>query len=359
MNRKVTIYDIAKEAGVSGCCVSWVLRNHPRSKGMNADTRKRILDTAAKLGYVQNQLAAATRTGQINTIAVILDFNELQNIMPMNQVMTGIIVEASARQKSIKVFSENDLENSFRSIVENRIGKVIIVSANREIRENSAELAEKYSLDLVYCYERGHHQFPAVNTDNIGMTANAVHYLAERGHTRIGMLCSPHRWHWVEERHAGYLRGMEQCGLQVDPRWISCLDDTEAEVEKMLSLPQKARPTAFITLSDSLAAIAMRTAWRNGLRIPEDLSVIGIGNMSCSLFAMVPITTFKEAFTETGKLLIRLVLGEKVAIRPDEHNVYHTHAEMIERESVYTIDTSLKSQVSRCKSQVSRRKSKV
>ena len=352
MRRNVTIYDVSAAAGVSACSVSWVLHNHPRSKKLSPVTRQRILDTAEKMGYVVNRLASATSTGQVNTIAVILDFNELQNIMPMNQIMTGIIMEASARQQSIKVFSENDLEKSFRSIVENRIGKVIIVSANREIRENSAELAEKYSLDLVYCYERGHHQFPAVNTDNIGMTTDAVHYLAEKGHTRIGMLCSPHRWHWVEERHAGYLRGMEQCGLKSDPRWISCLDDTEAEVEKMLSLPEKVRPTAFITLSDALAAVAMRTAWRNGLRIPEDLSVIGIGNMSCSLFAMVPITTFKEAFTETGKLLIRLVLGEKVAIRPDEHNVYHTHAEMIERKSVYTIDTSLKSQVSRRKSKV-------
>ena len=85
-NKRVTICDIAEAAGVSACSVSWVLRNHPRSKDMNANTRQRILEAAAKLGYVQNQLAIATRTGQVNTIAVILNFNDMQD-PAMNQIL--------------------------------------------------------------------------------------------------------------------------------------------------------------------------------------------------------------------------------------------------------------------------------
>ena len=350
MNRRVTICDIAEAAGVSACCVSWVLRNHPRSQGMNVKTRQRILDAASSLGYVQNQLAIATRTGQVNTIAVILNFRQFQNQPPVNQIMTGILLESSAFRQSIKIFSEEDLDNSFRQILENRIDKIIMISIDHDLRERVAELAEQNSIHLAYAYECGHRNFPAVNTDNIEMTSKMVHYLADHGHSRIGLLCVPHIHHYKTDRHAGYLKGMAECGLKTDPRWISCSGETDAAVDSMLVLPEGERPTALVTLSDSLAVQAQRQAWKRGLRIPDDLSVIGIGDMECSSLSMIPITTFRETLTETGSLLVHLVLGEKPDFQSDEFNVYRTHAELIERESVYTIDTRGKQQVSRCKS---------
>lgn len=337
MVKKVTIYDISEAAGVSACSVSWVLRDHPRSRNLSLKTRQRILDTAEKMGYIFNQLASATSTGQVNTIAVLLKFNELRNLAPMNQIMSGVMLETAERKYGVKVFSEDDLDSAFRSIMENRIGKVISLSLDRPYREKTAGLAEKYSLDLVFAYEHGHGRFPAVNTDNAEMTTEAVRYLAAHGHSRIGLLCVPHRWFYVEDRHNGYLNGMAQCGLTIDPRWISSTDEIESGVEQILSLPKKERPTAFVALSDSVAMKAQRQAWKMKLRIPEDFSVVGIGDTDASRLAIVPVTTFRETLSETGKLMVRLVLGEKPEISPDEFNVYRTHAEMIERESVFNI----------------------
>lgn len=342
MARKATIYDISKSVGVSTCCVSWVLRNHPRSREVGSETRLRILQTADEMGYVCNQLASATSTGKVNTIAVILSFNIMQDQLTANQLMTGILMETSRRGLSVKVFSEEDLDNAFRNIVETRIVKVISTSSDAVARQRTAELAEKYGLELVFCYERGHGRFPAVNTDNVEMTARAVHYLADRGHTRIALVCVPHRWQYVQDRHDGYLLGMAQCGLSVDPRWVSCSDGIESTVEKMLVLPPDRRPSAFITLADPSAASAQRCAWKHGLRIPEDFSVIGIGDTESAKAAVVPITTFREIFPETGKLLVQLVFGEKPDFPTDEFNVYHTHAELIERDSVYDIRKNLK-----------------
>ena len=359
MAKKVTIRDIACEAGVSVCCVSWVLGNHPRSKVVSEKTRQRILDAAARLGYVQNQLAAATRTGQVSTIAVIMNFNpnRKQKDAFSNQVMQGIMEETSVKKCSIKVFSADDLEKTFRLIVENRISKVISTCVESAIREQTAALAEKFSINLVFCFEHGHGHFPAVNTDNAEMTARAVHYFAERGHSKIGMLCVPHWAHYVEDRHAGYLRGMTECGLKTDPRWISCSDDTEDELEKMLSLPEEQRPTAFVALADNIAVTAQRYAWKRGLSIPQDFSVIGAGDTEAATLALVPVTTFREVLPETGKLLVRLLLGEKPDFQPDEFNVYRTHAEMIERESVCNL-ANRKIQVSRRKSQDNRKQKK-
>ena len=333
-NKRVTICDIAEAAGVSACSVSWVLRNHPRSKDMNANTRQRILEAAAKLGYVQNQLAIATRTGQVNTIAVILNFNDMQD-PAMNQILSGIMMETAERKYSVKVFSDSDLTGAFQTIVENRIAKVISMSIDALPREKTAELAEKFALDLVYAYERGHRFFPAVNTDNVEMTSHAVHYLAERGHSRIGLFCTPHTHFFKIERHDGYLKGMEECGLSVDRRWIVCSDETDAAIDSMLDLPAGQRPTAFIAATVSDAVYAQHQAWKRGLRIPEEFSVIGIGDMESARLAMLPITTFRESLQDTGKLLVRTILGEKPDFPPDEFNVYRTHAEMIERKSVF------------------------
>ena len=105
----------------------------------------------------------------------------------------------------------------------------------------------------------------------------------------------------------------------------------------MLALPAKVRPTAFVALSDGVAARAQRIAWEHGLKIPEDFSIVGIGDTESSVSTAVPLTTFRENFTETGKMLVRLILGEKPEIAPDEFNVYHTHAELVERKSVFNI----------------------
>lgn len=344
MARKITIYDISREAGVSACTVSWVLRNHPRSQHLSEKTRQRVLDTAKKMGYIHNRLAAATSTGQVTTVGLLLQFDILRDLAPVNQIMYGIMMETAERNYEVKVFSDDDLDAAFQSILEDRIGKVISMSLNPSVREKTAELAEKYSLDLVFAYEHGHRSFPSVNTDNAEMTASAVRYLVDRGHTRIGLLCVPHNRHYVSERHDGYLKGMDQCGLKIDPRWISCSEDIESAVTDMLSLPKRSRPTAFVTLSDPVAVRALRQAWKLKLRIPEEFSLIGIGDIMVSNLAVVPVTTFQETLAETGRLLVRLVFGEKLEIAPDEFNVYRTHAAMIERESVYDIKGRAKGQ---------------
>ena len=206
------------------------------------------------------------------------------------------------------------------------------------VREKTAELAEKSGIHLVFCYERGHGRFPAVNADNEETTAESVHYLAGHGHTRIGLFCVEHWATYVGDRHNGYLRGMKECGLTVDPRWIRCDDNVEQSVELMLSLPERQRPTAFVALSDILAAEAQRAAWKRGLRIPEDFSIVGIGDTEGARAAMVPLTTFQENYFEAGKILVQLALGENPGIAPDEFNVYRTHTELVERESVFNIN---------------------
>ena len=330
-----TIKDIAAAAGVNHCVVSHVLRNDSYAAKVRPETRQRILELARKMGYRRNTLASSVRTGQVNTVAVILDFDAFRNIIPANQIVSGIMMETAERGYGVRIFPERDLAGAFRSIVENRIGKVISLSVNREKREKTAELAGKYGLDLVYAYERGHGKFPAVNTDNVEMTSRAVRYLAENGHKRIGLLCSPHALFFQTERHEGFLKGMKECGLKTEPRWIVCAENHDEALDFLLTLPAGQRPTAFVAAVDADGVRALNRAWKRGLRVPEEFSVIGIGDTESARLAVTPLTTFRESLQDTGKLLVRMVLGDKPDFPPDEFNVYRTHAELIERESVF------------------------
>ena len=336
-----TINDIALAAGLSKCVVSHVLRNDDYASRVRPETRRRIRDIASRLGYVPNRLASATSTGQVNTIAVILNFSQYEKSLPFNQIMAGIMLETSRRRFSVKVFSEDDLEASFRQIVENRISKVIMMGIRHDRRERAAELAGQFSLDLVYAYEHGHGKFPSVNVDNVEMTSKMVRYLAERGHSRIGLLCVPHTHHYKEDRHAGYLKGMKACRLKVDPRWIRCDCDSPGSLEKVLALPVRQRPTAFVALSDGIAARVQSCALRGGLAFPKDISVIGIGDTETASLLPYPLTTMRESLPETGKLLVRLLMKEPVGIRPDKFHVYHTHSVLVERESVHDLTLRL------------------
>ena len=130
---------------------------------------------------------------------------------------------------------------------------------------------------------------------------------------------------------------MAECGLEPDPRWTSCSDDIEHSLEAILALPLKKRPTALVALSDPVAARVQSYAVRNSLRFPQEISVVGFGDSDIAAQLPFPLTTMRESLPETGQLLVRLLMKEPIGMEPDEFNVYHTHAVLVERQSVYKI----------------------
>lgn len=330
-----TIKDIAELAGVNKCVVSHVMHNDAYASKIRPETRERILAIAEKIHYRRNQLASATRTGNVDTIAVILDFQRIQNFMPINQVFSGIMLETSRRGYSVKIFSEQTIADTFRKIQESRIDKIICLSVKKELREDVALHAEQDGLKLVFAYEHGHRTFPAVNVDNAEMTGIMVRHLAQCGHTRIGLLCVPHHYCYIADRHEGYLRGMQSCNLSVNPDWIHCQEAVEDAVDHILQLPAPERPTAFVALSDTVAARALTHLQRRACHVPEDFSIIGIGNTEMGLYTPVPLSTMDEHLVDSGVLLVRLLFNEIPECAPDLFHVYHTHAQIIERDTVF------------------------
>ncbi len=330
----VTIKDIAKLAKIDTGAVSRTLRNHPEAQRLRPETRERILKIARELGYQRNQLASATRTGIVNTIAVIGAFSGERFSFSVAKIIGGILQEAGALGFSVKVYSEENLAEVFAGISGAQIRNVLSICVEQKKREECAKLAEEYQLNLVYLYERPHNGFPSVNVDNFEAAELAVRHLVRLGHRRIGLLCVPHnRYHYIDERHDGYLAAMKEAGLKVDPELVLCSDQPEEGIRRMLMLPAAKRPTALFAIADNLAMFAHRCAVQLGMRLPEELSVVGTGNYELTMCATVPLCTVDESLQLLGRSAVDILLKKACSAELDSCGVYRIRPKLLLRES--------------------------
>ena len=331
----VTIKDIARLANIDTGAVSRTLRNHPDSLRLRPETRERITRIARELGYQKNQLAFATRTGIVNTIAVIGAFSGNQFSVYVARIIDGILQESARCGFSVKVYSEQDLPGTFAEIAGAQIRHVLSICIEKNKREECAEFAAAYNLNMVFLYERPHNGFPSINVNDFEAGVRAVRHLAGLGHRRIGLICVPHnRYYYVDDRHDGYLAGMKAAGLEIRPELILCSDQSEEGIMRMLTLPADRRPSALFAIADNLAMLAERCALRLGLRLPEELSVIGIGNDNLTKFAAVPLSTVDESLQLLGSSAVDLLLKRDCPAKPDPLGVYRIQPKLLLRESV-------------------------
>ena len=252
--------------------------------------------------------------------------------------LTGILQEASRFNYGIKIYSDADLDDVFGEINSNRIDFVLSMSVDHAKREITANHARRLGLHLVFLYEHPHEEFPCVNLDNVRAGEIAVEHLVSLGHRRIALACSAHRFFYQQERHQGFLSGMRHAGLTVDPELICCGgDDSEDRIRRVLSLPAEQRPTAFFCIADGLAMQVQRIAVRLGLNLPDELSVVGLGNSEACRDVFVPLTSIDENFEERGHLAVDLVLGKLPAAQCSEDGYYLTVPRLVIRESTCRI----------------------
>ncbi len=327
----VTMQDIAERLNVCRALVSAVL-NEKKGFRVSEKTRKRVLAVAQELSYHKNMLAASTRTGIVKTLAVITPFS---NKRP--EMLDGIIEAAMAFGFDIKIFSDNHVENVISSIIENRIVYVISLSTDRKKREQTAQLASRNSLKLIFHFESGLLDFPVLNIDFACAGALSVEYLAGLGHRRIAAVSGPVNKEMLYKKKylAAFKQGMKQAGLKVPKGFADTTLDFQENVDCLLDLPAGRRPTAICCISDAIAYYVFRAAAQRGIALPEELSLIGFGNFAYSDLAFVPLTTFDEFLTERGRISVEILLG-KTELKHDADGYYLLKPKLIVRESAAT-----------------------
>ena len=303
--KKANIYDVADLAGVSHQTVSRVLNNHPSLK---PETRAKVEQAIAKLEYRPNQAARQLVTSQSQLIGLLVSGTELFG-------PSGILksIESEARTSGYSVITISVLSRSRESWMDAiaqlrglNIDGVITVAMSREvIDEVKAALPDAA---LVVVATEPSKNFDVINIDDLNGGLLATNHLIDQGHTKILHISGPVAQYESQMRKLGYERAMKKAGLKtqvLDGDWSI---STGLELgEKIFS--SKDLPTAIFCSNDHLSLGVIKAASHKGLRIPEDISLIGFDDIPEAEYFLPSLTTVKQNFIELGEIVIAKVLS--------------------------------------------------
>ena len=307
----VTLKDISAKTGINTGSVSHVLNNHPKAMELKAETRERIRLIAKNLGYFRNEMAHAIATGRTKIIAFISA--DMGTTSYTGKIQEGVFEEASERGYAVSFYhlSSGNHQEIMRKINEWRIAGVVFHVADPGLIAVIGKELNRLGLPFGTVNLSSKEQAGiGVTTDDFQGAVDVVKHLAKLGHRRIAHITMKEDMEFVANRRNGYLEGMKLFAGDSKPRIIESVTYNYKDIcQKLLSEQEGLRPTAVFCGQDTVAMELMREAIKLNVKIPEELSVVGFGNLDMAEYAAVPLTTVSQPFKEMGKLTTKTVIG--------------------------------------------------
>jgi LacI family transcriptional regulator len=309
--KDITIYDIAKVLSLSPATVSRGLKDHP---AINIKTRKRITDTAKEMGYRSNSFASNLRMQKTHTIGIIV--HELKSQF-ISSVLSGIekITTEAGYDLIIGHSSETyrkevaNAHNLFHKRVDGLIASLAFDTKDMEHFEPYV----KKNIPIVF-FDRVE-EYPygtRVVIDNVKAAYEATAHLAAQGCHRIAHITASLNRNVYAGRLKGYKQALTDYGLHFDPSLLIVNDLSEADAlhtaRQVLSLPN--RPDGAFITNDFFAAVFQQELKEGGLRIPEDIAIVGFNNDSISRVVQPKLTTVSYPGEEMGEQAARSLLEQ-------------------------------------------------
>lgn len=298
----VTIRDVAARAEVSVATVSRALRSHP---SVSERTREHVVAVANDMGYVLPMRSAQARVESTRPrIAFIVPF---VGRWYFARVLEGAERVMHDRGIDLVVSRPMDNQGRRRALAEHLQDLAVngAVAVAMPIGEAELDSLERVGIPLVMIGVN-HSKVTHVRIDDVAAGQTAARHLLELGHERIGLVSEGPFEPWAfsasPDRRAGFLRALDEAGVRWDPALEVHADFTsrgaEAAVERLFEMPNP--PTAIVAQSDEMAYGVMAAARRHGLRIPDDLSVVGIDDHEVA--AALDLTTVAQPVDTLGEL---------------------------------------------------------
>lgn len=345
-SKKTTIYDIAAEVGTSAATVSRVMSNS--GYPVKEDIRKRIMEAAERLNYSPNMVGRMLKKSESKDIGVIIP--TISNPF-YSQIILGIEQEARKRGFNILLCNSfRDVEterNYIESLYQKQVRGIIISSVNenhiflKKMQQEGLKIvAIDQNLDDIKCNR--------VGFDYIRGGMIAVEYLISMGHKDIAFLTSPLTRRSRRETLEGYRLALLKKGLQVRDEYIiaseieqeSQAGTYEFENGRILArrfLQFQERPTAIFAVNDMTAFGIILELIDHGIKVPDDISVVGFDNIEVSSMINPPLTTVNQPSFETGRVACSMLLDSMD--NDDDGDVsMMLEPSLIQRKSVKKID---------------------
>ena len=332
--------DIAERAGCSVMTVSKALRDAP---DVSAATKARICQLAQEMGYVPDSAAQGLRTKSTKLLGLVV--SSLTNPI-FARVVLAIEERAHALgYELILAHTHNKPEREslcIQRLMARRVDGLIIspvyrlASEDRVYRDLLANGTPTVILghSAPFCSE-----FVNVQCDDINAACAATKHLLELGHKRIAFFAGPPITPWTRERFEGYRRALRENKLDVDDRLVfqagRTIEDGAKAALQMIN--EGVMPTAVQCVNDMVAVGATETFIQQGHRVPEDISVMGYGNILLSAHARVPLTTVRQPKFHLGEAAMDMLQQLMKRQRPESRRM---PAELVIRASTGPVPRS-------------------
>lgn len=314
---RVSLLDVARQAGVSSATVSRVINN---SAPVSAVVRARVVEAAATLGYEvpasRVTSANATRTAAVLITdilnpffpALIQGINREARSAGIGMLLYDTSEDPVIEQQVLKALAERDLDG-------------VIVCGSRISNEELINFSNRYKVPLVVINRNLHcAEIPCVRIDFEKAVYHAARHLLSLGHTRIAYLAGPSNTEVSIARKQGLEKALNEAGLEFRSEWLTNSFPNVAggfqAMSSLLTLPESERPTAVQAYNDLMALGAMQAIRAHQLRVPQDISVIGFDDIALAAHAHPPLTTIEQPKVAMGSLAMK-ILRELM----DEHSL--------------------------------------
>lgn len=308
-----TIYDVAKQASVSIATVSKVVND----KGQISEkTRKHVKQVMKELEYEPSTIATALSGKKTKTLGVLVP--NIAN--PFFGEITRIL-ENNARKLDYAIFicstyNQPEREKEYITLLLKKQVDGIIIATEQLDEETLRKINKRNTPVLKFSVHSNPNEATGVTTNNFEGGYIAARYLFEKGHHHVGLIGDLSRDSEIKRIH-GFCNyyGVQQHAIQKSNIISSDSELTEAKVavEKLLSISP--RPTALFATTDFLAIVAINSATQKGIKVPDELSVIGFDNTIYAQLCHPPLTTIEQPIEEMAKLalhqLLKIINGEK------------------------------------------------
>ena len=316
--------DIAERAGVSIMTVSKALRDAP---DISEATKLRVRALASEMGYVPDSLAQGLRTR--NSRLLGLAISAITNPV-FARMMLAIEERASAAGYDLLLaHSLNEPEREaavLRRFIARRVEGILVTPVYRlGVTADVYDEVRRCGIPTVILGHRTSFcsRFCGVETDDVHGSALATRHLLSLGHRRIAFLAGPPASPWARERLEGYQRGLREVDIEPDDRLIFSAGATIEEGEKaaLQLLHESTGVTAVQAVNDFVAIGAAAVFGRQGIRIPEDISMIGYGDILMSGHFRVPLTTVHQPKFSLGETAMDLMFQAIRGGRPESRRL--------------------------------------
>jgi DNA-binding LacI/PurR family transcriptional regulator len=310
-NPQATIRDLAIKLNISISTVSRALRNAP---DVNPETKKAVLELAKQLHYEPNRVAQSLRIKKTNTIGVVVPEIAMHFF---SSTISGIQEYAAKHDYSIMICQSMESlrteKSNIHMLVSNRVdGLLISLSSQTKNVEHLEHLLAKQIQIVLFDRITSELDVSKVVVDDYNGGFKAAEHLIRTGCKRIAFIGGPETLYVSDQRLRGYRDAIRNYNVELDEELIiHCKDlhtDPTAATHKLLDLPQ--RPDAIFCMNDPVAILAMQVLKEKGVRIPDEISLVGFTNEPVSQFIEPSLTTVAQPAYQMGQTAAKLFIQQ-------------------------------------------------